>query len=208
MIGVMIGVIDYGMGNLRSVQKALELLNEPARFVREPAAFGSCEKLILPGVGAFGDAMANLRERGFVDPLGQWIAADRPLLGICLGLQLLFQTSEEGGEHEGLGVLGGRVVRFSPSDPALKVPHMGWNAITPTDRANPLFAGLPDEPYVYFVHAYYACPDDSTAVAATCDYDGPFCCSIRRGNLYATQFHPEKSQRVGLRMLANFAALS
>lgn len=203
----MIAIVNYGMGNLRSVQKALQRLGHEAAVVEAPEQVARADRLILPGVGAFADAMANLRGLGLVEPICRFIASGRPFLGICLGLQLLFDASEEDGLHEGLGVLGGRVVRFSPSDRALKVPHMGWNAIQPTRPDNPLLAGLPEPVYVYFVHSYYVQPADEVVVATATDYDGPFCSSVRRDNIFATQFHPEKSQRQGLQMLANFAAL-
>lgn len=203
----MIAIVDYKAGNLRSVAKALEKLGCDARIIVRPEEVDAAEKLILPGVGAFGDAMANLRDRQLVEPLRRYAASGRPFLGICLGLQLLFEAGEEDGEHEGLGVLGGRVVRFHPTGPAIKVPHMGWNALRLTRPDNPLFAGLSDGCHTYFVHAYYPRPADESIIAATADYDGPFCCSVWRDNVWATQFHPEKSQRVGLKMLANFAAL-
>jgi len=203
----MIGIVDYGMGNLRSVQKALQQVGADAQVIDTATPIGSCDKLILPGVGAFKDAMAHLHERKLVEPILQYIDSGRPFLGICLGLQLLFEVSEEDGEHTGLGVLGGRVVCFKPANPTLKVPQMGWNALTFTQADNPLFAGLDAGAHVYFVHSYYAQPSDPADTAATADYDGPFCASVRRGNVYATQFHPEKSQRVGLRMLKNFVEL-
>jgi len=202
----MIGIVDYEMGNLRSVQKALAKLGHDAAFVDAPADVARMDKLILPGVGAFADAMANLRSRQLVDPIRRFIDSAKPFLGVCLGLQLLFDVSEEDGEYEGLGVVPGRVVRFEPTDPTLKVPHMGWNALRPHQADNPLMADLPGE-HVYFVHSYYAAPADDAVVATTTDYGQEFCSSIRRANVWATQFHPEKSQRVGLKMLANFAAL-
>ncbi len=203
----MIAIVDYRMGNLRSVQKALEAVGTEAHVISTPDEVGAAEKLILPGVGAFGDAMAHLHEQQLVEPIRRYAASGKPFLGICLGLQLLFESSSEAGDHAGLGVLPGRVVHFEPDDPTIKVPHMGWNALNFRQSGNPLHAGLDDGCYCYFVHAYYAEPADASVVASSAEYDGPFCASVWRDNVWATQFHPEKSQRVGLRILKNFAAL-
>ena len=210
----MIGIIDYGMGNLRSVQKALERVGAVGVILREPGEASGVQKLILPGVGAFADAMDHLRERGWVEPVMGFIESGRPLLGICLGLQLLFEGSEEdavdGDLVPGLGVLGGRVVRFRQpggwNGRVMKVPHMGWNTLS-WEGGDPLLAGLEPGCAVYFVHSYYAVPSVSGVTRAVTDYGGPVCATAQRGNVYATQFHPEKSQRVGLRILQNFAEL-
>lgn len=207
----MIGIVDYGMGNLRSVQKALHRVGADAEVVRDAEGIEASQKLVLPGVGAFGDAMENLRSRGFVEPIRRFVDSGRWFLGVCLGLQLLFEHSTEEGEHEGLGILPGRCDRFRLTDTTLKVPHMGWNTLSwPDNGADgraPLLRGLQPGSAVYFVHSYYAEPTDPAIVAATADYGGPFCSVVHRGNVLATQFHPEKSQRVGLRILANFAGL-
>jgi glutamine amidotransferase len=201
----MIAIIDYQMGNLRSVQKALERVGHPAVITSSPADIANADKVILPGVGAFEDAIAELRRRDLVGPIKDAIAADKPFLGICLGLQLLFDVSYENGTHEGLGVLPGEVVRFDV--PAgLKVPHMGWNALA-IRRRPPVLEGIAEGTHVYFVHSYYVKPRDPSVVATETDYGGPFCSMIWRGNLMATQFHPEKSQADGLSLLRNFAAL-
>jgi glutamine amidotransferase len=163
------------------------------------------DKIVLPGVGAFADAIAELRRRELVDPIRAAIAADKPFLGICLGLQLLFDVSYEDGEHEGLGVLAGEVRRFTVP-PEYKVPHMGWNQVCVRRRA-PVFEGIDDGAHFYFVHSYYVAPRDNQIVATETDYPAPFCSSIWRDNLYAVQFHPEKSQSAGLRLLKNFAEL-
>ena len=201
----MIAVIDYGMGNLRSVQKGFEKVGHEAVITADAAALRAADKVVLPGVGAFEDAIAELRRRDLVGPVLEAIDSGKPFLGICLGLQLLFERSFENGCHEGLGVLKGDVLRFEVPDD-LAVPHMGWNQLT-FRQPNPLFAGLDDGTYVYFVHSYYVAPADAVVVAATADYPAPFCAAVRRGKLFATQFHPEKSQRDGLRMLRNFAEL-
>jgi glutamine amidotransferase len=199
----MITIVDYGMGNLRSVQKGFERGGHAATITSDPAVLASAEKLVLPGVGACRDAIAALRSRGLVEPIRAVIAADKPFLGICLGLQLLFDKSYEDGEHEGLGVLAGDVVRFNvPAE--YKVPHMGWNQLR-FRRRPPIFAGIDDGAHFYFVHSYYVVPRDPTVIATETDYPEPFCSSVWRGHLYAMQFHPEKSQDAGLRVLKNFA---
>jgi len=200
----MIAILDYRMGNLRSVQKAMEKLGAEARVIDQPEQIDAASKLILPGVGAFADAMAHLRDFGFVEPIRRYVESGKPMLGICLGLQLLFEASEEDGEHEGLGIVAGRCVRFEPTDATIRVPHMGWNRIEVPQPGNPLLDGLPRDPHVYFVHSYYAKPTDGRIVAAWADYDGRFCASIWADNVWATQFHPEKSQRVGAKILRNF----
>ncbi len=201
----MIAVIDYGMGNLRSVQKGFEKVGHGATITSDPAEVARAEKVVLPGVGAFEDAMAELRQRGLIDPVLAAINSGKPFLGICLGLQLLFETSYEHGEHEGLGVLAGEVVRFElPRE--YSVPHMGWNQLSIARRA-PILEGLAEGTYVYFVHSYYVVPRDPEVIATTTDYPEPFCSMIWRDNLFATQFHPEKSQADGLRILKNFAEL-
>ncbi len=207
ILACMIAIVDYRMGNLRSVQKALAQLGHDAQIVRTPDEIDAATRLILPGVGAFGDAMAHLAEQELIEPIRAYAASGKPFLGICLGLQLLFESSCEGEMTDGLGILPGRVVHFEPADPSLKVPHMGWNALRFEQADNPLFVGLEDGCFCYFVHAYYAEPTEPADTAATAEYDGPFCASVHRDNVWATQFHPEKSQRVGLRMLQNFAAL-
>ncbi|MEO6812266.1 MAG: imidazole glycerol phosphate synthase subunit HisH [Isosphaeraceae bacterium] len=201
----MIAIIDYGMGNLRSVQKALEAVGSRAEVTGDPDRVRKADKVILPGVGAFADAIAELRRTGLADAFRDAVAAGTPCLGVCLGLQLLFDVSEEDGRHEGLGLIPGRVVRFAPS-PGLKVPHMGWNTLRIRCPA-PIFDGLPPEPSVYFVHSYHAVPTDPMDVAAEADYPHPFTAVVWRDNLTACQFHPEKSQRIGLAMYANFAGL-
>lgn len=201
----MITLVDYGMGNLRSVSKALESLGHAVHVTSDPAEVRGAERLILPGVGAFGDAMHELQRRQLVAPVLDHIASGRPFLGICLGLQLLLESSEESPGVPGLGVFPGQVLRFRTQ---LKVPHMGWNTVRPVQPL-PLFDGLPPEPSVYFVHSYYAAPCGAglDSIAGVTDYDGEFAAVLSRGNMMATQFHPEKSQAIGLRMLANFAAV-
>jgi glutamine amidotransferase len=201
----MITIIDYGMGNLRSVQKAFERIGFPARITNDPQQVAEASHLVLPGVGAFADAMAELRRLELVEPIRQAIQKEKPFLGICLGLQLLFDRSHEDGLHEGLGILSGEVVRFDlPVEYA--VPHMGWNQLQ-IRRPHPLLAGIEQGAYVYFVHSYYVVPQDGSVIATETDYGVWFCSSIGQGRLFATQFHPEKSQSVGLRMLENFARL-
>jgi glutamine amidotransferase len=201
----MIQIIDYGMGNLRSVQKAFESLGQPATICTDPEALRSADKVILPGVGAFRDAIGHLQTQGFVEPIREYVAGGRPFLGICLGLQLLFDVSYEDGEYAGLGVVPGEVIRFE-SQPGLKIPHMGWNALE-VAKPNPLLAGIPAGAHVYFVHSYHVVPRDESVVAARAFHGQPFVAMIARDNLFATQFHPEKSQRIGLKLLDNFARL-
>jgi glutamine amidotransferase len=200
-----IAIIDYQMGNLRSVQKGFERVGHTAVITSDPAELAAADKLVLPGVGAFGDAMAELSRRGLVEPIREAIAAGKPFLGICLGLQLLFEVGYEGGQFAGLGILPGKVVRFDVPPP-LKVPHMGWNRVQ-VRRRPPLLEGIADGTFFYFVHSYHAVPDDPQVVALACDYGGPFCAAVWRENVFATQFHPEKSQSEGLKILKNFASL-
>jgi len=201
----LIAIIDYQMGNLRSVQKGFEKIGQEAQIVSDPQQLKAATKVVLPGVGAFGDAMQELTQRGFVDPLREWLEQDRPFLGICLGLQLLFDRSFEGGEHRGLGVLAGEVLRFDVPAP-LKVPHMGWNELQ-LQKPAPILEGINSGDHLYFVHSYYVAPEDPEVVAVEADYGGPFCAMVWRGQLFATQFHPEKSQQVGLQILENFSRL-
>ena len=211
----MITIVDYQMGNLRSVQKGIERVGGTAHISSDPAEIASAEKLVLPGVGAFGDAMAEINKRDLAAPIRDFIASGRPFLGICLGLQLLFERGFEHGEHEGLGVLAGDVVKFdSPRQDgeSLKVPHMGWNTVTrrsdpPLADDVPLLVGIPDSSHFYFVHSYYVRPSDRTVVALECEYGEKFCAMVWRKNLYATQFHPEKSQADGLKILGSFVNL-
>ena len=201
----MIAIIDYQMGNLRSVQKAFERVGKQALITSDPRQVAVAEKVVLPGVGAFRDAIAELRRRGLTGPICEAIAAGKPFLGICLGLQLLFDVSYEDGQHEGLGVLRGQVVRFQVP-PEFKVPHMGWNQARIRRRA-PVLEGIADGTHFYFVHSYYVVPEDPNVVAIEADYHRPFCEMVWRDNVYATQFHPEKSQAQGLRILENFVNL-
>ncbi|MDZ4783501.1 MAG: imidazole glycerol phosphate synthase subunit HisH [Planctomycetia bacterium] len=201
----MIAIVDYQMGNLRSVQKGFERVGHAAEIVDDPAALEKADKIVLPGVGAFGDAIAELRRRELVKPIRNAIDAGKPFLGICLGLQMLFDVGYEGGTHEGLGILRGEVRRFElPAE--YKVPHMGWNNCQ-IRRPAPVLKGIAEGTHVYFVHSYYVVPTDPSLVAIETDYGGPFCAAVWRDNLFATQFHPEKSQDQGLRMLKNFAEL-
>ena len=203
-------IIDYGMGNLRSVQKGFEKVGFNALVTADPREAEQAERLVLPGVGAFRDCMDNLRQGGFIDPILRHVESGRPFLGICLGLQLLFTESEEFGRHQGLDIIPGKVVRFPAGlrqgDEALKVPHMGWNQIE-IRRPAPVFKGVEEGVSVYFVHSYYVVPEDESMVATVTDYGIPFCSAVWRDNVVATQFHPEKSQQVGLQMLKNFAKL-
>ncbi len=202
----MITIVDYQMGNLRSVQKAFERTGHAAHITSDPWEIAAATRLVLPGVGACGDAVDELRRRGLVEPIRDQIESGTPFLGICLGLQMLFDVSYEGGEHEGLGILPGKVVRFDLPE-GFKVPHMGWNAAHFVRRP-PIFQGVEEGAYFYFVHSYYVVPDDPDVVAIEADYSGRFCACVWRDNLYATQFHPEKSQAAGLQVLKNFAELA
>lgn len=197
-------IIDYGVGNLRNVQKALAAVGVEAAISSDPDAVARAEALVLPGVGAFGDAIDNLRARDLEQPVLERIRAGTPLLGICVGLQLLFEESEEMGRHRGLGILPGRVVRFPDG---LTVPHMGWNQIEP-QYEHPLLAGLAAGDFAYFAHSYHAVPADPATVVACTTYGQPFACIVARDNVCAIQFHPEKSQQVGLRLLRNFASIA
>ncbi len=199
----MIGIIDYGMGNLGSVTNAFAFLSVEAKIVTRPAELAGCQSVILPGVGAFGDCLKNIRKAGFEEPVREWIEAGRPFLGICVGLQALYDDSEESPGVPGLGVLPGTIRRFK-ADPEIKVPQIGWNQIQQRQRDCPLFNNLPDEAFVYFVHSYYA-SDEGDAVAGVTTYGTDYASVLWRDNLLAVQFHPEKSQKVGLTMLENFA---
>jgi glutamine amidotransferase len=203
-------VIDNGICNLRSVTKAVEAVGGAVRVVRTPAEMVAARAtgLILPGVGALRDCVAALQATGLDATVRDWIAADRPFLGVCLGLQALFGHSEEGGGVTGLGIFPGRVVRFQ-RPPEFKVPHMGWNTVRFTQPLSPLASGLkPEGEAFYFVHSYYVVPADRSLVLAECDYGGPFVAAIARGYCYGTQFHPEKSQARGLQIYRNFVALA
>ncbi len=208
----MIAIVDYGMGNLRSVQKALQKLGYDAQITSDAETVLRADRLILPGVGAFGAAMENLRRAGLDRAIREFVETGRPFLGICLGLQLLFEVSEETRSAEperGLGILRGKVVRFPEGltdgqGKPLKVPHIGWNALHFTQR-DALFEGIEEGSHVYFVHSYFPIPEAAGVVTAVSDYGIPFCCAVRSGNVRAVQFHPEKSSAVGLRILRNFA---
>ena len=209
--GPAIGVVDYGMGNLRSVSKALESLGFPTLVSGDPKALSSCRGIVFPGVGAFRDCMGNVVRQGLLPFLREYLAADRPFLGICVGMQLLFSGSEEFGRHEGIGFFRGNVVRFPGDMPArdggvLKVPHMGWNGVEVVGDP-PALRGIPSGTYFYFVHSYYAAPDDPADVVCRSTYGVRFAAAVGRGNRLAVQFHPEKSQAAGLRLLGNFGRL-
>jgi len=206
----MIAIVDYGMGNLRSVQKAFETVGHQAVVTRDPRAIADAGHVVLPGVGAFADCMANLEQYGLIEPIRKTIASGKPFLGICLGLQLLFTESEEFGLHKGLGLLSGRVKKFpfgnsqaARTTIRMKVPHMGWNGVA-IKRAAPPLKGIASGEHVYFVHSYYVEPQDPSVVATMTDYGLPFVSSVWRDNIFACQFHPEKSQAVGLRIVKNF----
>jgi len=202
-------IIDYGMGNLRSVQKAVERVGFSAPITDDPEAVRTADRIILPGVGAFADAIACLRQKGLVEPIIEFIRRGRPFLGICLGLQMLFGESFEDGRHAGLGILRGTVERFDPNPPGgvrIKVPHMGWNRIRIRGAA-PVLDGVPDGSHMYFVHSYYVKPADPSVIATETDYGVPFTSMVWKDNLFATQFHPEKSQAHGLRLLLNFCRI-
>jgi glutamine amidotransferase len=202
----MIAIIDYEMGNLRSVQKGFERVGHTATITSDPAVLADAEKIVLPGVGAFRDAISALRQRKLVEPIHRAVDAGKPLLGICLGLQLLFERSYEDGTHDGLGVVPGEVKRFHlPAD--YKVPHMGWNQVRFLRRPR-VFDGIEEGSHFYFVHSYYVAPRDAAVVAIETEYAEPFCSGIWRDNLFAVQFHPEKSQAAGLQLLKNFAELA
>lgn len=202
----MIAIIDYDAGNLRSVEKALLSIGEETIVTRKREEILAADKVVLPGVGAFGDAMRKLKEYGLVDTIHEAVDSGKPFLGICLGLQLLFRRSDESEGVEGLSILPGEILRI-PEAPGIKIPHIGWNSLKVTEGAR-LFEGLGENPYVYFVHSYYLKADDESIVAATTEYGGTLIhASVQKDNVYACQFHPEKSGSVGMQILKNFAAL-
>jgi imidazole glycerol-phosphate synthase subunit HisH len=203
----MLAVIDYGAGNLRSVLHALNHLGvENIRLIREPHELKQPDKIILPGVGAFGAGMQQLHQQNLVEPLKEALRAGIPYLGICLGMQFLFEYSDEMGNHEGLGILPGHVTRFPPT-PGLKVPHMGWNQLN-QKQSSPLLTDIPAQSSVYFVHSYYCAPANPADLVASVNYGLPFAAVVQRDNIFGVQFHPEKSQRTGLRLLTNFLELT
>ena len=198
----LIAIIDYGMGNLRSVEKAFEFVGHKAFIARRPEEVSNASHVVLPGVGGFPECMKNLIETGMIDAVYKSIESGKQFLGICLGLQLLFSESEEFGTHKGLNILQGRVVRFKLGQ-EFKVPHMGWNGIK-FNQGVQLLRDIPDNSYVYFVHSYYVEPADKGIIATTTDYGGEFTSAVYKDNIFACQFHPEKSQDIGLRILKNF----
>ena len=204
----MIGIIDYGLGNLTSVAGAVEKVGFKPVVSSDARVLSDCEKLILPGVGAFGDGMRNLRDRGLVEPLTRMTTkAGKPILGICLGFQLLARKSQEFGEHQGLGWIDAEVVPLDPADAKLRVPHVGWNELYQT-RESVLFDDVPDEGLFYYVHSFKLRPAGSDVVIGECDYGGRFAAAVQKGSIFGTQFHPEKSQQHGLTLLKNFLAKS
>jgi glutamine amidotransferase len=209
---ITVGIVDYQMGNLRSVARGIEKVGGRVIVSSDPEELSLASHLILPGVGAFGDAMRELNQRDLIPWIKDWIASDRPFLGICLGMQLLFDNSEEGGLQPGMSVLPGRVVRFDndsfPGNEHRKIPHMGWNRVQSRIANDPMLSSISHHPYVYFVHSYYVVPDDPRVTWLSCDYGQEFCAAVRVGNMLATQFHPEKSQTEGLQILKNFLTLT
>jgi glutamine amidotransferase len=199
----MIAIVDYGVGNLRSVQKAFQAIGYQARIVAQPEELNDASSIVLPGVGAFGDAMDNLREGGWVAPLLGDIRQEKPFMGICLGMQLLFEQSDEMGVHRGLGLFPGRVPKF---EPGLLVPQIGWNQIH-IQRPHPLLEGVLSGSFAYFVHSYYVEPEDENIVLAETDYGIHYASVVGMQRAFGIQFHPEKSQDVGLRILRNFARM-
>lgn len=202
----MITIIDYGMGNIHSVQKALQLYNAEAVVTNKPDYIRAAEKLVLPGVGAFDDAIAELNRQGLIPLITEHIKKNKAFLGICLGMQLLFEESEEAKVSKGLGILKGKVKRF-PKAKGLKVPHMGWNQLNNISRDCPLLKDIPDNSYVYFCHSYYPDPLDNAVVASRTEYGGDFASVVWKDNVFGAQFHPEKSQEAGLKMVENFVKL-
>ncbi len=203
----MIGIVDYDIGNLRSVQKAFQHVGSEAAFVRTPEEIARVDALVLPGVGAFGDCVQSLARSGMWDAVVAWSKSERPFFGICVGFQMLFESSEEAPGEKGLGIFAGRVRKFSGKH-GLKIPQIGWNTVKVKQPDAPLLAGVADGDYVYFVHSYYAAPEEASVIALETTYGDTFASAVARGNLLATQFHPEKSQRAGLQMLKNFVASS
>ena len=201
----MIAIIDYGAGNLQSVEKALRHLGCQCQITADPGELAAAQAAVLPGVGAFGDAMGQLRARGLEEPIRQFVSSGKPFLGICLGLQILFEESEESPGVKGLGLLRGRVLRL-PKESGLKIPHIGWNSLS-VGKPGGLFAGVEGEPYVYFVHSYYLRAEEDV-VTATAEYGTTIHAAVQKGNLLACQFHPEKSGQVGLSLLENFKAMA
>lgn len=203
-----IALLDYGMGNLHSVSKALTIVGAEVSITNDPKVVASADKIVFPGVGAMRDCMIGMREAG-IDEVVRDAVFNKPVMAICVGMQALFETSSENGGTDCLGILGGNVPAFDPNwsdanGKQIKVPHMGWNTITDMDAAHPLWRGIESGTHVYFVHSYYCDPVDTSQVAAVCDYGQPFCASILKDNLFATQFHPEKSHTAGLQLLKNF----
>ena len=201
----MIAIIDYGAGNLQSVKKALDFIGAESVITDNPETINACDKILLPGVGSFGDAMASMRAKNLVETVKQNALSGKAFLGICLGLQLLFEESEESPNVKGLGIFKGKIRRF-PSDMGLKIPHIGWNSLD-IKQKDPLFKGIPENSYVYFVHSYYLEAEDLTDVATVTNYGIDFHSAVGKGNIFATQFHPEKSGDVGLQILRNFASM-
>lgn len=200
----MIGIVDYGLGNILSVYHALEMVGAEVQICARPENLMAVDRIVLPGVGAFRDGMVNLLERGFIEILEKAVFdKGKPIIGICLGMQVMARKSFEGGEHQGLGWIEGDVVELQPSNPSLRVPHIGWNDIQ-YRQDSLLFEGLPVSPDFYFVHSYYLNCDNKEDVDATCDYGGTVTAAVRKNNIFATQFHPEKSQDYGLKILENF----
>ncbi|MFA5276239.1 MAG: imidazole glycerol phosphate synthase subunit HisH [Candidatus Omnitrophota bacterium] len=202
----MIAIIDYGMGNIHSVNKALQLLGAQTKITNNLKEIAQADKAVLPGVGAFDDAVLELEKQGLIKAIKDFVKSGKPLLGICLGLQLFFEESEEARSKKGLGLIKGSVKRFLHKD-NLKIPHMGWNQIKVINKTCPLFKGTNDDAFVYFCHSYYPVPREHSVIAATCDYGQEFAAAIAKDNLYGVQFHPEKSQKTGLNILEGFVKL-
>ena len=201
-----VGIVDYGRGNIRSVENAFLAIGADTVLVTRPEQLQDVTHLVLPGQGEFGDCAANLKKQGMFEAIREWTAEDKPYLGICVGYQLIFEKSVESPSAEGLALLPGTVKRFP--DVGLKIPHMGWNSISPSHPDDALWKDMPANPFFYFVHSYYPEPSDTEHIAASCDYAASFAAAVRRGNLVATQFHPEKSQHNGLQLLRNFLAVT
>ena len=203
----MIGVIDYGAGNLRSVCNSLKKLSVNSTLIRSPEDIKDISSIIFPGVGSFGDSSEQLKKQRLFDPIKSWLKDDRPFLGICIGFQMLFEKSDESPNSDGFGVIPGKVVRF-PEENSLKVPHMGWNEIKVRNSSDPIWKGIKTSTHFYFVHSFYPEPLESNSVSSITSYGLEFASSVRCGNIFGTQFHPEKSQTAGLKLISNFLKLT